>query len=98
MSQRIRNILGEYRKITFDLGRSIYVHESIIDKIPKEALRLILKLAVYFKVTQNIENLRPWYYGLPYTWWYGMSLIDFMEEIPERVVDEPEWLNVTSEP
>ena len=97
MSQRIRNMLSEYRKITFDLGRSVYIHESVIDEVPREALRLILKLAVYFKVTQNLESLRPWYYGLPYTWWHGMSLVDFMEEVPERVVDEPEWLSAVSE-
>ena len=42
----------------------------------------------------NLEQGRPWYYGVPYTWWWGMSLVDFIHEIREHVLrpDEPEWL------
>jgi FkbM family methyltransferase len=42
----------------------------------------------------NITRGLPWYYGLPYDWWYGMNLIDFIHEVREHVLrpDEPEWL------
>lgn len=44
---------------------------------------------------KNLEEGRPWYWGLPYTWWYGMNLVDFIYEIPEHVLrpDEPEWVS-----
>ncbi|MEM4765482.1 MAG: FkbM family methyltransferase [Nitrososphaerota archaeon] len=45
-------------------------------------------------VLENIDNGRPWYYGLPYTWWWGMSAIDFILEIRNHVEDEPEWINL----
>ena len=44
----------------------------------------------------NMEQGRPWYYGLPYTWWWGMNLIDFIYEIREHVLrdDEPLWVDI----
>jgi hypothetical protein len=44
----------------------------------------------------NLEQGRPWYYGLPYTWWWGMNLIDFIYEIREHVLrpDEPLWVEL----
>jgi FkbM family methyltransferase len=45
--------------------------------------------------TINMEQRRPWYYGLPYTWWYGMNFVDFLQEIPEHIFlpDEPAWVD-----
>jgi len=44
----------------------------------------------------NLEQGRPWYYGLPYTWWWGMNLIDFIYEVREHVLrpDEPLWVEL----
>ena len=44
----------------------------------------------------NMEQGRPWYYGLPYSWWWGMNLIDFIYEIREHVLrdDEPLWVDI----
>ena len=44
----------------------------------------------------NLEQGRPWYYGLPYAWWWGMNLIDFIHEIGEHVLrsDEPLWVEL----
>jgi FkbM family methyltransferase len=41
----------------------------------------------------NLRQGRDWYYGLPYTWWWGMHFIDFIHEIHEHALrpDEPEW-------
>jgi hypothetical protein len=37
-----------------------------------------------------LEQGRPWYYGLPYTWWWGMNF----NEIESHVLrpEEPEWI------
>jgi FkbM family methyltransferase len=43
---------------------------------------------------KNIESGRPWYYGLPYTWWYGMNLIDFYYELPNHLDKEDAWLEL----
>ena len=44
----------------------------------------------------NLEQGRPWYHGLPYTWWWGMNLIDFIYEIRDHVLrpDEPLWVEL----
>jgi len=44
----------------------------------------------------NLEQGRAWYHGLPYTWWWGMNLIDFIYEIREHVLrrDEPLWVEL----
>lgn len=39
----------------------------------------------------NLERGRPWYYSLPYTWWWGMNLIDFIQELPEHIDKEDLW-------
>jgi FkbM family methyltransferase len=43
---------------------------------------------------RNLENGRPWYYGIPYEWWYGMNLIDFWYELPNHLESEPLWLSL----
>jgi FkbM family methyltransferase len=42
----------------------------------------------------NLRQGRDWYYGLPYTWWWGMDFIDFIHEIGDHVLrpDESEWV------
>ena len=41
---------------------------------------------------KNLREGRDWYYGLPYTWWYGMGVLDVIENLPEHIPEEPEWL------
>ena len=93
-SERIREMLKDYIKITFDEGRSAYIHKSKINETPKPALRRLITLGVYHHVMTNIIEGRSWYYGLPYTWWYGVSLLDFLEELPNHVLEEPDWLQL----
>lgn len=45
-----------------------------------------------FKCIENIAEGKPWYFGLPHTWWYGMSLLDFYKTLPEHVLKEKEWV------
>jgi len=44
----------------------------------------------------NLEQGRPWYHGLPYAWWWGMNLIDFIYEVRDHVLrpDEPLWVEL----
>jgi FkbM family methyltransferase len=94
-SIRIRSMLKEYYKITFDEGRSIYIHRAKLDEVPEHALRRLITLAVANKILTNIHMQRPWYHGLPYTWWYGMSALDTIEEVYERALEEQEWLKIS---
>jgi len=94
MSERIRKILSDYIKITFDEGRSAYIHKAKINQVPEHALRRLITLGVHHHVLTNIIEGRAWYHGLPYSWWYGLSLLDFMEEVYEHVIEEPEWIKI----
>ena len=66
--------------------------EACKDSINKS---LTLKIISYWvkKMENNKVNGRPWYYGLPYTWWHGKSESEFLKELPSHVVlrDEPLW-------
>ena len=95
MSERIRTILKDYIKITFDVGRSVYIPKEKINEVKEEALKRLISLAILNKIIKNLEEQRPWYYGMPYTWWYSMTLLDFYEELLERVLNEPEWLRIS---
>jgi hypothetical protein len=44
------------------------------------------------KTYRNVEKGKPWYYGLPYQWWYGFQPVDFAREIDEHINEnEPLW-------
>ena len=51
----------------------------------------------YEVVLRNIKSGRPWYYGLPYNWWYGMSLLEFVDFLTNHVLHEEEWLKIHRE-
>lgn len=36
-----------------------------------------------------------WYNGLPYNWWWGYTMEEFLKELPDHVLreDEPLWRN-----
>jgi len=42
----------------------------------------------------NIKRGREWYIGLPEKWWWGMSLVDFIHELPSHVLEEPVWIEL----
>jgi FkbM family methyltransferase len=62
---------------------------------PLEAVKPLVAHHWIQHCIRNLEEGRPWYYGLPYTWWWGMNLIDFIHEIQDHVLrpDEPEWVS-----
>lgn len=59
--------------------------------ITKEEIRLVSYWRNYIK--KNWKNKRPWYYGLPYRWWYGMSSQNFLDLLPHHLdrEKEPKW-------
>ena len=42
----------------------------------------------------NLRQGRDWYHGLPYTWWWGMNLVDFIHEIRNHIDEEPLWVDL----
>jgi FkbM family methyltransferase len=68
----------------------LYYHRSR----PLEAIGPLVADHYINMCIMNIMKGLPWYYALPYDWWWGMNLIDFIHEIRGHVLrpDEPEWL------
>uniref|UniRef100_A0A7C4RYN6 FkbM family methyltransferase n=2 Tax=cellular organisms TaxID=131567 RepID=A0A7C4RYN6_FERPE len=94
--QEIRRLLSKMGYICMNLrygnegAHKLYHH-------PDRGLEKVYDMVAWHWINYCLENIskgRPWYYGLPYTWWWGMSLIDFIFEIRNHVEDEPEWINL----
>jgi len=68
----------------------LYYHRSR----PLEAIGPLVADHYINMCIMNVMKGLPWYYALPYDWWWGMNLIDFIHEMREHVLrpDEPEWL------
>lgn len=45
------------------------------------------------RVHNNVANGSKWYYGLPYSWWWGKSVNGFLKALPKHLdyTTEPEW-------
>lgn len=88
----IKNILKPlgYIMLEVDEFHRAYYHPSR----PREELRLLLARHIVCHCLRNLATGRPWYHGLPYNWWWGMSLLDFMAEIENHVIEEEEWLKL----
>jgi FkbM family methyltransferase len=92
--ERIKNMLPNYRRFNLDCTRFAYVHQDKIKTMPREALGLLVGYHWFWKMLFNVKVGKPWYYGLPHTWWYGMGVLDVVENLPEHVLEEPEWLEL----
>ena len=91
---KIRNYLKSlgYIEIYLTTPHRLYYHRS-------NDLSIIRSLVADHWINYCVLNLmqgRPWYYGLPYNWWWGMNLIDFIYEIREHVLrlDESLWVEL----
>jgi FkbM family methyltransferase len=89
---RIKNMLKNYRRFNLDGVRYAYVHEEQLPKLSKEVIGMLVTYHWFSRMMNNLREGRDWYYGLPYTWWYGMGVLDVIENLPEHVPEEPEWL------
>jgi FkbM family methyltransferase len=93
-SIRIKNMLKGYRRFNLDGVRYAYVHGEQLPKLPKEVIGMLATYHWFSRMMDNLRGGRDWYYGLPRTWWYGMGVLDVVENLPEHVLDEPEWLGL----
>jgi len=91
--QRIGKMLNNYDRFNLDGVRWCWVPHEKLKQLNPEALKLLIVYQWFNKIVDNIANHRPWYYGLPSTWWYGMGILDFIEVLPEYALKEPEWLS-----
>jgi len=88
----IKNLLKSigYHAINVTEPHKLYYHSSK----PLSKIRdVISNYWINYCIT-NIISGRAWYHGLPYTWWWGMSLTDFIHEIPEHVEKEEQWIKL----
>lgn len=92
-NKRIKNILKDYgyRRFNLDDIRYAYVHEDQLSKLSKNIISMLIIRHWFSKMLHNILDGRPWYYGLPYTWWHGMTILDVLENLPEHLTEEIEW-------
>jgi len=90
--ERIRGSLKSagYVPIPLTGAHVLYYHRSK----PVELIEYPVYLAWVNHCVANIERGLPWYYGLPRTWWWGMSFVDFVQELGEHVAEEPEWIEL----
>ena len=91
--ERIKKMLTGYRRFNLDCTRFAYIHQDTLKTLPKETLGLLVGYHWFWKMFYNVKEGRPWYYGLPHTWWYGMGILDVVENLIEHL-DEPEWLEL----
>ena len=68
----------------------LYYHKTK----PMELIEYPVYLAWINHCITNLKNGKPWYIGVPYTWWWGMGFVDFVQELRDHVTKEPEWLNL----
>ena len=92
--ERIKSMLPNYRRFNLDCNRFAYVHEDKLKTLSKEVLGLLAAYHWFWKMFFNVKEGKAWYHGLPHTWWYGMGVLDVVENLPEHVLEEPEWLDL----
>jgi len=91
---RIKQFLRGYVPFCLDGVRYCWVHRDKLNMINEEALKTLIIYHWFSKLFENIQKGRPWYYGLPCTWWWGMSPPDFIENLHEHALKEEEWLSL----
>lgn len=87
MHERINARLNDHVSLGVDGAHWIYM--------PKGSDLSPLTYAVvrcwFEKILRNVRTHEPWYYGFPYTWWWGLSPYGFITELPKHVLTEEEW-------
>jgi FkbM family methyltransferase len=91
---KIRDFLRSrgYMELYLTTPHRLYYHTSR----PLNTIKPLIATHWINHCVINLEQGRPWYYGLPYTWWWGMNLVDFIYEIENHVLrpDEPLWVEL----
>jgi len=88
MRERIAKLLKNYYKINLNGIHWAYIpYEEDIYKYKEFIAYHYLN-----KCLKNIEEGKPWYFGLPYTWWYGAGPVDFLLALQEHIEEEDYWI------
>lgn len=90
--ENIRKILVNYRRFNLDCTRFCYVPEEKLYSLGRKVLGMLAGYHWFWRMFFNVKEGKPWYYGLPNTWWYGMGVLDVVENLHEHILEEPEWL------
>jgi len=56
--------------------------------------RLISYHVFHEIILKNLRENRAWYHGLPMNWWYGMSILEFVNFLVYHAPHEKEWLDI----
>jgi len=100
---------GLFNRIREFMAKFYYIPLMITDVhylwVPREKfkpwyadeLKYVLWRCWVNKCIKNLQEGRAWYHGLPKRWWWGMCLVDFIEELPEHIEREAEWVETVVE-
>jgi len=88
-----------YYPFNYNYVHWIYVPKEKISnfagQLSEYALGRLLSHHIFYEVIiKNIKEGKPWYYGLPNTWWYGMSILEFVSVLVHKAPYEKEWLDL----
>ncbi len=84
---KIKELLKDYIPLFLGSPQVLWVPREFDLRAVQEAV-----YAHWFNFClQNIKKKKPWYWGVPYTWWWGMSFFEFIHRLPQHLEKEDEW-------
>ncbi|MHC1579169.1 MAG: FkbM family methyltransferase [Candidatus Alkanophagales archaeon] len=84
-----------YLAFDYNFMHWIYVHRDAFGTLPSHVRgRLVANHVFYEVIVRNLREGRNWYYSLPETWWWGMSILEFHEKLRERALRSGAWLKL----
>jgi len=88
--ESIKKFLKGYLAIDLDDCHTLYVGRS------DELNRMYTAVWIHwsYRTFKNLANGKPWYFGLPYTWWWGYNQLEFILALKARLRFETEWFDI----
>lgn len=84
-----------YYPFNYNYTHWIYIPKDNLNNISELARGKLLSYHIFYEVIiKNIKEGKPWYYGLPKTWWYGMSISEFVSVLVHKATYESEWFDL----
>lgn len=90
--ERIRKLLNDYIALNLNGVHWAYIPKNQDLKQYKE----FIAWHIFNKCIDNLIKRNCWYYGLPYTWWYGAGILDFFLALKNHLFKkgEEKWLEL----
>jgi len=79
---KIAKMLSSLGYLPFAISTTHWVYLPIDtdEKIVRSFLETYFGYHVFYTlIVPNLEKGRSWYYGIPHNWWWGMSILEFVE-------------------